>query len=58
MLREGVSQWLRWEVNIEPDFEKAEHWYTEALRQGLKVSLFYLGKLYHYAQDFEIHPMS
>ena len=33
-------------LNIELDFEKAEHWYSEALRLGLKVSLFYLGKLY------------
>ena len=35
-------------LNIEPNFEKAEHWYTEALRLGMKVSLFYLGKLYHH----------
>ena len=34
-------------LNIELDCEKAEHWYSEALRLGLKVSLFYLGKLYH-----------
>ena len=34
-------------LNIEPDCEKADHWYSEALRLGLKVSLFYLGKLYH-----------
>ena len=35
-------------LNIELDCEKAEHWYSEALRLGQKVSLFYLGKLYHY----------
>jgi TPR repeat protein len=35
-------------LNIEPDLEKAEHWYSEALKLGLKVSLFYLGELYHY----------
>ena len=34
-------------LNIELDCEKAEHWYSEALRLGQKVSLFYLGKLYH-----------
>ena len=34
-------------LNVWPDFEKAEHWYSEALKLGLKVSLFYLGKLYH-----------
>lgn len=34
-------------LNIELDYEKAEHWYSEALGLGLKISLFYLGKLYH-----------
>ena len=34
-------------LNIEPDFCKAEHWYSEILRQGQKVSLLYLGKLYN-----------
>ena len=39
MLGKAYHNWYDWKLNIEPDLEKTEHWYKEALKLGLKVSL-------------------